>query len=106
MAADSRPSRSEREPKPIIDPDGEWLWVPAAIAADQDAAVAYARDYWPGKLCYEPLPIERWRLVPYDEADEEGRATCDEFGSESVAEPDVNGDAYWPIRCYPEVLAS
>lgn len=89
------------EIKPIVDPEGEWLWVPFALAVDSNAAVVYAKDYWPGKPCYEPWPPERLSVVAYDDADEDGKATLDEYGGDGVAVPSSEGDVYWPIRCYP-----
>lgn len=88
------------DPKPIVDPEGEWLWVPVAVAADHEAAVAFARDYWPGRSCYEPGPQERMKIVAYDDADEDGRAALDEYGGAGVAMPSADGEAYWPVRCY------
>lgn len=88
--------------QPIVDPEGEWLYVPVSVAVDQNAAIAYASDYWPDKPCYEPCEMERFALVSYDDADEDGRATLDEWGETSLAVPCGNGQgsAYWPIHCY------
>lgn len=92
------------EIQPIVDPEGEWLWVPVELAADQAAAVEYAEDYWPEKPCYQPLEQERMKIVSYDDADEDGQATLDEYGGAGVAVPCDEGEGrpYWPIRCYPE----
>lgn len=94
--------------KPIVDPEGEWLWVPVAVASDQAAAVAFAEDYWPEKPGYKPWPQERMVVRPYDELDEDGQWTLDEYGGSGVAVPcgDDEGEAYWPIECYPDDAAS
>lgn len=100
MPRDLLPDQGDSRP-PIVDPEGEWLLVPVAVAADQQAAVAFARDYWPDKPCYEPWPQERMTICDYDQADEDGRATLDEYGGSGVAMPcaDDEGEAYWPVQC-------
>lgn len=104
---DSLSSQGSGDVKPIVDPDGEWLWVPAIVAPDQAAAVAFAKDYWPDKPCYEPWKSERMRVVTaamIPEDDEDAQWTLEEYGGSGIGFPcgEDEGQAYWPIRCYPE----
>ena len=97
---------TESATPPIVDPEGEWIWVPVTVAPTQTEAVEYARSYWSERPCYNPWPIEHFKVVGYDDADEDGQATLDEYGGAGVALPcadnDSDGRPYWPIHCYPD----
>lgn len=89
------------ELKPIVDPDGEFLWVPVTLAKDQEAAVAYARNYWPDMPTYEVGELEYFVIQTYEEADEDGRLALDELGAKSFALlcGADEGQAYWFVHC-------
>lgn len=91
--------------EPIIDVDGDFLWVPVEGASDEAAAEAFARDYSPERPCYLVQGREWLVTRPINEDDENEIEFSEEYGCHTIADPSEPGVGYeyWVVRCYPDM---
>lgn len=97
---------AEDRARPVVDPDGEFLWMPADVFETREQAAQAAEDYWPDKPQYDVWAIEYMHLRPVNEADEDEAAFAEEYGATSLMEPCdpsmTDARPFWPVKVYAD----